>query len=115
MPTATATKPSTKSTKPKKPTSVKPLDDRVLVKPAEAETKTASGLYLPEGAKEKPQTGTIVAAGPGKLTDEGERTPLAVKPGDTVLYGKYAGTEIDIDGTTHMIMRESELLGVMEG
>ncbi|MBB6431385.1 co-chaperone GroES [Algisphaera agarilytica] len=95
-------------------TSIKPLDDRVLVKPTEAEEKTASGIYLPEGAKEKPQTGKIVAAGPGKLNDDGSRNKLTVKKGDTVLYGKYAGTEIDVDGVTHMIMRESELLGVME-
>ncbi|MEO0514436.1 MAG: co-chaperone GroES [Planctomycetota bacterium] len=95
-------------------TSIKPLDDRVLVKPQEAEEKTASGIYLPEGAKEKPQHGKIVAAGPGKLNDDGSRNKLTVKKGDTVLYGKYAGTEIDLDGVTHMIMRESELLGVME-
>lgn len=98
----------------KSKTSIKPLDDRVLVKPQEAEEKTASGIYLPEGAKEKPQHGKIVAAGPGKLNDDGGRAKLTVKKGDTVLYGKYAGTEIDIDGVTHMIMRESELLGVME-
>ncbi|MEL7088962.1 MAG: co-chaperone GroES [Planctomycetota bacterium] len=98
----------------KNKTSIKPLDDRILLKPQEAETQTASGIYLPEGAQEKPQHGKIVAAGPGKLNDDGSRTKLVVKKGDTVLYGKYAGTEIDIDGTTHMIMRESELLGVME-
>ena len=97
-----------------KKTSIAPLDDRVLVKPQEAEDKTASGIYLPEGAKEKPQTGTVVAAGPGKINDDGVRTQLTVKKGDTVLYGKYAGTEIDVDGETHMIMRESELLGVMQ-
>lgn len=95
-------------------TAIKPLDDRILVLPKKAEEKTSSGLYLPEAAKEKPQSGTIVAAGPGKLNDDGSRTPLAVKKGDTVLYGKYAGTEIDVDGETHMIMRESELLGVVE-
>lgn len=98
----------------KNKTSIKPLDDRVLVKPQEPEAKTASGIYLPEGAQEKPQHGKIVAAGPGKVNDDGSRTKLVVKKGDTVLYGKYAGTEIDIDGVTHMIMRESELLGVME-
>jgi len=102
------------ATKTKKKTTVRPLDDRVVVKPKEAETKTASGIYLPESAKEKPQMGTIVAAGPGKLNDDGTRTPLSVKKGDTVLYGKYAGTEVDIDGDEHMIMRESELLGVFE-
>ncbi len=102
------------ATKNKKSTSVRPLDDRVIVKPKEAETKTASGIYLPEGAKEKPQMGTIIATGPGKLNDDGTRAPMAVKKGDTVLYGKYAGTEVDIDGQEHMIMRESELLGVIE-
>ncbi len=114
MATATKTKKTTKQSGKTPKTSVKPLDDRVLVLPDEAETKTASGIFLPEGAKEKPQTGKIVAAGPGKLDDHGHRVPLNVKKGDTVLYGKYAGTEIDIDGTEHKIMRESELLGVME-
>ncbi|MEM7577411.1 MAG: co-chaperone GroES [Planctomycetota bacterium] len=109
MATATKTKKSTKAKK----TAIKPLDDRVLVLPDEAETKTASGIFLPEGAKEKPQTGKIIAAGPGKLDDTGKRVPLNVKVGDTVLYGKYGGTEIDIDGTEHKIMRESELLGVL--
>ncbi len=111
MATATKTKPSKKSAK---KTAVKPLDDRVLVLPDEAETQTASGIYLPEGAKEKPQTGKIVAAGPGKLDDTGKRVAMNVKVGDTVLYGKYSGTEIDIDGDEYKIMRESELLGVME-
>jgi chaperonin GroES len=107
MATATKNKPASKTT-------VRPLEDRVLVKPQEAETKTASGLYLPESAKEKPQLGTIVAAGPGKLDDEGKRTALSVKKGDKVLYGKYSGTEIDIDDQKYLIMRESELLGVIE-
>lgn len=97
-----------------KKTTVRPIDDRVLIKPSEAESKTASGIYLPEGAKEKPMTGTVLATGPGKLTDEGKRTPVSVKKGDTVIYGKYAGTEVDIDGDKHMILRESELLGVLE-
>lgn len=101
------------ATKSKK-TTVKPLDDRVVIKPTEPETKTASGIFLPEGAKEKPMTGTIVAAGPGKLTDEGKRTALSVKKGDVVIYGKYAGTEVEIDGEQHVILRESELLGVIE-
>ncbi|MEM9754331.1 MAG: co-chaperone GroES, partial [Planctomycetota bacterium] len=82
--------------------------------PDAAEEKTASGLYLPESAKEKPMQGKIVAAGPGKLNDDGSRTALAVKKGDTVLYGKYAGTEIEVDGDELKIMRESELLGVLE-
>ncbi len=106
---ATKTKKTTKSK-----TTVTPLDDRVLVLPDSAEEKTASGLYLPEGAKEKPQTGKVVAVGPGKLTDTGERGALSVKKGDTVLFGKYGGSEIDIDGVEYKIMRESELLGVIE-
>ena len=104
---ATATAKKTK-------TSVKPLDDRVLVKPTEPETKTKSGIFLPESAKEKPMTGTVVAVGPGKLLDDGKRSALSVKAGDTVVYGKYSGTEVDIDGDEHMILRESELLGVIE-
>jgi len=95
-------------------TTVRPLDDRVLVKPSEAEEKTKSGIYLPEGAKEKPMHGSVIAVGPGKLTDTGERTAVSVKAGDTVIYGKYAGTEIDIDDEGYVILRESELLGVLE-
>ena len=93
--------------------SVKPLEDRVLIKPLEAETKTKSGIYLPESAKEKPMQGKIVATGPGKLLDNGERVKPAVKKGDTVVYGKYAGTEIEIKNVAHVIMRESELLGLI--
>jgi chaperonin GroES len=95
--------------------SVKPLEDRVLIKPLEAETKTESGIYLPQSAKEKPVQGKVLAIGPGKLLDNGERAKPAVKKGDTVVYGKYAGTEIEIKNTKHLIMRESELLGVIEG
>ena len=94
---------------------VKPLEDRVLVKPAAEETKTASGLYLPETAKEKPQKGEVVAVGPGKRLENGHVAPLAVKTGDVVVYGKYAGTEVEIKGVKHLIMRESELLGVIGG
>ena len=93
--------------------SVRPLEDRILIKPPEPETKTASGLFLPESAKERPMQGTVVATGPGLLLDNGERAPVNVKKGDTVVYGKYAGTEIEIKNTKHVIMRESELLGVM--
>ena len=103
MATATATK-----------TTVRPLDDRLLVKPTEAEERTKTGIYLPEGAKEKPMTGKVIAAGPGKLTDEGKRGEMSVKKGDTVVYGKYAGTEIELDGDKYMIIRESELLGIIE-
>ena len=94
--------------------SVRPLEDRVLIKPIEAETKTESGIYLPESAKEKPMQGKIVAVGPGKLLDTGERVQPSVKKGDTVVFGKYSGTEIEIKNVKHMIMRESELLGLIE-
>ncbi len=86
----------------------KPLADRVLVEPAAAEEKTASGLYIPDTAKEKPQKGTIVAIGTGK-PDE----PITVKEGDTVLYGKYSGTEISIDGTDYLIMKENDIYGIV--
>ncbi len=94
---------------------VKPLDDRVLVKPIEQEEKTASGIYLPESAKEKPVKGKVVAAGPGKRLDNGERAKMSVRVGDTVVYGKYSGSEIEIKDVKHLILRESELLGVIEG
>jgi chaperonin GroES len=92
---------------------VRPLEDRILIKPTEPETKTASGLFLPEAAKERPMQGTVVAVGPGLLLDNGERAPVHVKKGDTVVYGKYAGTEIEIKSTKHVIVRESELLGIL--
>ncbi len=87
---------------------IKPLADRVLVEPAAAETKTASGLIIPDNAKEKPQKGTVVAIGTG-TKDE----PLTVKVGDTVLYGKYAGTELKLEGTDYLIMRESDILAIV--
>jgi chaperonin GroES len=87
---------------------IKPLADRVLVEPLEAETKTASGIIIPDTAKEKPQKGTIVAVGPG-TKDE----PLTVKVGDTVLYGKYAGTELKLEGTEYLMMRESDILAII--
>jgi chaperonin GroES len=87
---------------------VKPLADRVLVEPAAAETKTASGLFIPDSAKEKPQRGTIVAIGNGKKDE-----PITVKVGDTVLYGKYSGTEINVDGKDYLIMRESDIFAVI--
>ncbi len=94
--------------------SVKPLEDRVLIKPSDPETKTESGIYLPESAKEKPIQGRVVAVGPGKLLDSGERVKPSVRKGDTVVFGKYAGSEIEIKNVKHMIMRESELLGIIE-
>ncbi|GLB47741.1 co-chaperone GroES [Neptunitalea lumnitzerae] len=87
---------------------IKPLADRVLVEPAPAETTTASGIIIPDTAKEKPQKGTVVAVGPGK-TDE----PMTVKVGDTVLYGKYSGTELKLEGTDYLIMRESDILAII--
>ncbi len=93
---------------------VKPLDDRVLVKPSDPEEKTASGLYLPQGAKEKPQQGTVVATGPGRLLKDGKRAAVGVKKGETVVYGKYAGSEIELKGVKHVILEETELLGVLE-
>ena len=94
---------------------IRPLEDRIVIKPVDPETKTASGIYLPESAKEKPMQGKVIAVGPGKLMDNGERITPSVKKGDTVVYGKYAGTEIEIQNVKHMIVRESELLGVIEG
>ncbi len=94
---------------------VKPLEDRVLVKPIEGESKTASGIYLPDTAKEKPVRGEVVAVGPGKRLENGKRAEMSVRRGDTVVYGKYAGTEVEIKGDKHLILRESELLGVIEG
>jgi chaperonin GroES len=89
---------------------VRPLDDRVVVEPLEAEEKTAGGILLPDTAKEKPQRGKVVAVGPGKLRDDGGRTSLAVKEGDIVLYGKYSGNEVEVDGKDLKIMRESDIL-----
>ncbi len=93
---------------------VKPLDDRVLVKQSEAEERTAGGIVLPDTAKEKPQRGKVVAAGPGKLLDSGKRGAMSIKKGDDVYYGKYAGTEIKIDGEQYVILRESDVLAVIE-
>jgi chaperonin GroES len=87
---------------------LKPLADRVLVEPAPAEEKTASGIFIPDTAKEKPQRGKVVAAGNGKKDE-----PMTVKAGDTVLYGKYAGTEITIDGKEYLIMRESDIFAII--
>jgi len=94
---------------------VKPMDDRVLVRPIEQSDKTESGLYLPESAKERPVRGKVVAVGPGQRLDNGQRAKPSVKKGDTVVYGKYAGTEVEIKGADHLILRESELLGVVDG
>jgi chaperonin GroES len=89
---------------------LKPLDDRVVVEPTEAEEKTAGGILLPDTAKQKPQQGKVVAVGPGKLSDDGNRLALAVKIGDTVLYGKYSGSDVEVNGKELKILRESDLL-----
>ena len=92
--------------------SIKPLSDRVLVQPVEAEEKTSSGIIIPDTAQEKPQKGTIIAAGPGKV-ENGNKIEMSVKKGDSVLYGKYSGTEVTLDGVEYLIMRESDILGVI--
>jgi chaperonin GroES len=95
---------------------IRPLHDRIVVKRIDEETeKTASGLYIPDSAKEKPQQGEVVAVGNGKRNDKGERDALDVKAGDRILFGKYSGSDIKIDGTEYLIMREDEVLGVLEG
>jgi len=93
---------------------LKPLADRVIVKQTEAEEKTASGIYLPDAAKEKPTKGKVISVGPGKLDEKGKRMEPNVKAGDVVYYGKYAGTEVEVKGEKFVILRESDLLGVLE-
>ena len=94
---------------------IRPLQDRVIVKRLEEEQKTKGGIIIPDTAKEKSQRGEIIAVGKGKLLEDGSRGTLALKKGDKVLFGKYAGTEIKIDGVEHLIMREDDILGVIEG
>ncbi len=93
---------------------IRPLNDRVLVTRVEEEQKTAGGIIIPDTAKEKPQEGKVVAVGPGKTNEQGERTPLEVKAGDRILFGKYAGTEIKIDGEEQIFMREDDILAVLK-
>ena len=92
---------------------LKPLADRVVVEPAPAEDKPAGGIILPDTAQEKPQQGTIVAAGPGKVSDSGSKIDMTVKKGDKVLYGKYSGSEVSFGGVDYIIMRESDILAVL--
>ncbi len=92
---------------------LKPLNDRVLVKRLESEEKTAGGLYIPDTAKEKPSKGEIIAVGPGKAAENGQRVAMEVKAGDAVLFNKYAGTEVKIDGTEYLVMREDDILAVI--
>lgn len=93
---------------------LKPLDDRVVIKPLEAQDKTAGGIFLPDTAKEKPQIGKVVWVGPGKIQDDGKRAPMSVKKNDEVIYGKYMGSNVEIDGQEYVITRESDLLGIVE-
>jgi chaperonin GroES len=93
---------------------VRPLNDRVLVLRIEEEEKTKGGIIIPDTAKEKPQEGKVVAVGPGKLSDKGERIVLDLKENDRVLFGKYAGSDIKIDGVEHLILREDDILGVVQ-
>ncbi|MEM7535833.1 MAG: co-chaperone GroES [Chloroflexota bacterium] len=94
---------------------LRPLGDRLVVLPSEQEEQTASGIFLPETAKEKPQQGTVEAAGPGALKDNGERTAMDVQVGETVLYAKYAGTSIKVGDKEYLILKESDVLAVVEG
>ena len=92
---------------------IQPLNDRVLVLRIEEDQKTSGGIIIPDTAKEKPQEGRVIAAGPGKFDDKGKRMPLDVKKGDRVLFGKYAGNDIKIDGVEHLIMREDDILAIL--
>jgi chaperonin GroES len=92
---------------------IRPLNDRILVKRTEEETKTKGGIIIPDTAKEKPQKGEVLAVGPGKMGDDGKRIPLDVKAGDKVLFSKYAGTEIKVDGVEQIFMREDDILGII--
>jgi chaperonin GroES len=93
---------------------IRPMNDRILVVRVEEEKKTAGGIIIPDTAKEKPQEGKVVAAGPGKIADDGKRIPMELKKGDRVLFAKYAGSEIKIDGVEHIFMREDDILGILE-
>ncbi|WP_446009286.1 co-chaperone GroES [Candidatus Electrothrix sp.] len=94
---------------------IRPLNDRILVKRLEQEEKTAGGIIIPDSAKEKPAEGEVMAVGPGKMNDAGERIAVDVKPGDKVLFSKYGGTDVKFDGQDYLIMREDDILGVIEG
>jgi len=93
---------------------LRPLQDRVIVRQSEAETKTASGILLPDSAKEKPTQGKVISVGPGKLDEKGRHMELAVRAGDVVYYGKYSGTEVEVDGQKFVMLRESDILGVLD-
>ena len=93
---------------------VRPLHDRILVKRIEGDAKTAGGIIIPDTAKEKPQQGKVVATGPGRVGDDGKRQALDVKAGDRILFGKYSGSEVELDSEQHLIMREEDILAVLE-
>jgi len=93
---------------------LRPLDDRVVIKQSEAEDKTAGGIILPDTAKEKPQIGKIVAVGPGKILENGKRSKMSVKKNDEVIYSKYIGNEVEIDGEKYVVLREGDILGIIE-
>jgi chaperonin GroES len=93
---------------------LKPLGDRVIVKQSDAEEKTKSGILLPDSAKEKPTKGKVISVGPGKLDDNGKRMEIGVRAGDNIYYGKYSGTDVEVDGEKFVILRESDILGVLE-
>lgn len=93
---------------------LRPLDNRVVLEPLDAQDKTTGGIYLPDTAKEKPQVGKVLAAGPGKLLDDGKRNPMSVKVGNEVIYGKYTGNDVEVEGKKLVILRESDLFGIVE-
>lgn len=93
---------------------LRPLDDRVVIKPSQAQEKTVGGIFLPDTAREKPQIGTVVWIGPGKVQEDGKRAPVSVRKDDEVVYGKYMGNEVELDGEKYVIVREGDLLGVIE-
>ena len=93
---------------------IKPLADRVIVKPQPAEEKSKGGIILPDTVQEKPIEGTIIAVGPGRVTEDGKEVPMNVKSGDKILYGKYSGTEVSIEGEDYLIMRESDIYGIVD-
>ena len=93
---------------------LKPLDDRVVIKQSQAEEKTTGGIILPDTAKEKPQIGKIIAVGPGKLMDDGKRTKMSVRKNDTVIYAKYMGSDVEIENQKYIILKESDILGIVE-
>ncbi len=94
---------------------IRPLNDRILVQRLEAEQKTAGGILIPDNAKEKPAEGRVIAVGSGKILENGTRRPLEVKVGDRILFGKWSGTDVKIDGTEHLLVKEEEVLAIMEG